>query len=158
MQTTSRFNSKSIIFLICTFFISYSFAAQEIDINSEGLVFSGYDPVAYHVSGKALEGGKKFEIEHMGGKLRFASEQNKTLFLANQDTYLPAYGGFCAYGVRVGKKFNGDPNSWIIKNDQLYFFLNDGTKVIWSKEEDKNLEISDRLWDKVKHKPLSIAE
>lgn len=158
MKIKSWHNIKNIILFISAFFINCAFAAQEIDINAAGLVFDGYDPVAYHLSGQAMEGKESFEIKYLDGKMRFTSETNKDLFLANQDAYLPAYGGYCTYGVRVGKKFNDDPNTWIIKNNQLYFFLNDGTKVIWSKEEEKNLEISDRLWSKVKYKPLSIAE
>lgn len=160
MHTKSWLNAKEVLILcfINTFLVHAAFAAQEIDINAEGLVFNGYDLVAYHVSEKAVEGKAAFQIEYMGGKLRFVSEENKKIFLAKQGDYLPAYGGFCAYGVRVGKKFNGVPNSWTIKNNKLYFFLNDATKIIWSKEQDKNLEISDRLWSKVKYKPISVAE
>ena len=30
-------------------------------------------------------------------------------FKQDPDRYVPQYGGFCAFGVSVGKKFDGDP-------------------------------------------------
>ena len=33
-------------------------------------------------------------------------------FKADPERYAPQYGGFCAYGVAVGKKFDIDPSSW----------------------------------------------
>jgi len=37
---------------------------------------------------------------------------------------LPQNGGFCTYGVSVGKKFDGDPEYHAIIDDKLYVFLN----------------------------------
>lgn len=156
MRIKTSCNIKFIMFFISIFFVSKVIAVQEIDVNDAGLIFNGHDPVAYHLLGKALEGKKQFEADYMNGKLRFISKENKELFLANQSNYLPAYAGHCTYGVRMGKKFNGDPNVWAIENDKLYFFLNDGTKAAWLNEKEKNIEISNRLWGKVKYKPLSI--
>ena len=36
---------------------------------------------------------------------------------------LPAYGGFCAYGVALGKKFDDDPRYWKIVDGKLYLNL-----------------------------------
>jgi len=36
----------------------------------------------------------------------------------------PKNGGFCTYGVSVGKKFDGDPEYDTVIDDKLYVFLN----------------------------------
>ena len=48
-----------------------------------------------------------------------ASEANKKTFEANPQKYLPAFGGYCAYGVSVGKKFVGDPNVWEVVDGRM---------------------------------------
>lgn len=39
----------------------------------------------------------------------FASKATRDRFAGDPDRYLPQYGGFCAFGVAVGKKLDADP-------------------------------------------------
>jgi hypothetical protein len=41
---------------------------------------------------------------HGGVTYRFASAANRAAFLAEPGTYLPQYGGYCAYGMARGYK------------------------------------------------------
>lgn len=80
---------------------SLSVAAANYE-NSVAAV-SGYDLVAYHTAGKATKGNGYNVSVHDGITYLFANEDNKKAFDANPAKYLPAYGGWCAFGVSVGK-------------------------------------------------------
>jgi hypothetical protein len=46
--------------------------------------------------------------------------------VTNPEKYVPAYGGYCAFGISVGKKFIGDPEVWRIVDGRLYLNLDTG--------------------------------
>ena len=46
-------------------------------------------------------------------------------FKASPSRYLPQNGGFCTFGVSVGKKFDGDPKFAAVIDNKLYLFLNE---------------------------------
>ncbi len=88
------------------------------------LALHGYDPVAFFANGKPTLGDAKYAAAHDGAAYYFASEANLAAFEADPARYLPQYGGYCAYGVSVGKKFDGDPRFWKIVDSKLYVNLN----------------------------------
>ena len=45
-------------------------------------------------------------------------------FEADPAAYLPQNGGYCTFGVSVGKKFDGDPEFQAVIDEKLYVFLN----------------------------------
>src|SRR2546428_4990903 len=89
--------------------------------NTPGLV--GYDPVAYFTDGKPVRGSGYHVTVHDGVTYVFTTEEHKKMFEANPQKYLPAYGGYCAYGVAVGEKFVLDPEAGKIVDGVLYFNL-----------------------------------
>ncbi|MEO1160082.1 MAG: YHS domain-containing (seleno)protein, partial [Pseudomonadota bacterium] len=101
-------------------FITNSVAASEINVApgktlaGPGLAVHGFDPVAYFAEGKPAQGSAEFSVVHGDATYRFASASNMKAFRANPDKYVPAFGGYCAYGVAVGAKFDGDPRYWKI--------------------------------------------
>jgi len=92
--------------------------AQDYAHSTPGI--SGYDPVAYFTEGKPVKGNGYNVVDFRGVTYAFASEENKEMFEANPEKYVPAYGGWCAYGVAVGKKFVADPEVWKIVKGKLY--------------------------------------
>ena len=62
---------------------------------------------------------------------------------------LPAYGGFCAYGVALGKKFDGDPRYWRIIDGKLYLNLNGDIQAEWSKDIPANISKAQSNWTKI---------
>ncbi len=85
---------------------------------------SGYDPVAFFTDSKPVNGSPAITATHQGATYFFATEEHKRLFEQNPDRYVPQYGGFCAYGVALGKLFPVDINTWQIRNGKLYLNLN----------------------------------
>jgi YHS domain-containing protein len=83
----------------------------------------GYDLVSYRTGEKPLPGNGNHLSEVDGVIYLFVSDENKKAFDKNPEKYLPVYGGYCAYGVAVGKKFVGDPHVWKIVDGRLYLNL-----------------------------------
>ncbi|MEQ8666799.1 MAG: YHS domain-containing (seleno)protein [Rhodospirillales bacterium] len=136
-----------------------AFAAEEINVSKAGVAIHGYDPVAYHRENTPVEGKQAFSAQHDGATYWFASAENRDAFLQAPDTYAPAYGGWCAYGVRVGRKFNTDPQAFGIVNGRLYFYLDLGTQKVWEEDVARNIAIADRIWPSIKATPArQLAE
>ena len=110
----------------------------------------GYDVVAYHTEGAAKRGTGWHVASHEGTTYLFSSKKNRKLFVKNPDKYLPEYGGYCAYGLSVGKKFYADPTVWKVVDGRL--FLNLDTKIQQKFESDlsDNIQKADANWPNVK--------
>ncbi|MBE9564370.1 MAG: hypothetical protein IMF17_03920, partial [Proteobacteria bacterium] len=70
------------------------------------------------------------------------------------EQYAPMYGGYCAYGVRMGKKLDIDPLAFEINDGHLYVLLNRSTHRIWKQDMEKNIQISDMLWPQIQIKSV----
>lgn len=100
-----------------------------------GLGAKGYDVVAYFTKGKATEGSSNYTSQYGGVTWQFANEENRDMFAANPAKFAPQYGGFCAWGVSVGKLFDVDPvNGWKIVDGKLYLNFNGDINTTFSKD------------------------
>ena len=130
------------------------FAAEETDLNLSwtGLALRGVDPVSYFVEGAPKEGRRDISVEYKGGTYRFMSAKNKALFEANPEAYLPAYGGFCAYGTAVNAKVDGDPYIWHIVDNQLYLNINRSIDREWQTNVPGYIADANKNWKHLKFK------
>lgn len=118
------------------------------------LAVHGYDPVAYFTDGKPVIGDAKHTAVYNGAAYYFASADHKKAFEANPVKYAPAYGGFCTFGVSVGKKFDGNPQYWTVKNDKLYLNLNGEIFNTFKKDVDGNIKKAEKNWMTIEHKAV----
>jgi YHS domain-containing protein len=134
-------------------------AADEVNVSrgvtlaGPGLAAHGYDVVAFFTEGKPVIGTDAYAVAHDGGTYRFASQANLDAFKAEPAKYVPAYGGFCAYGVALGKKFDGDPRYWKIVDGRLYLNLNGDIQAEWSKDVPGNISKAGTNWDRIEATP-----
>lgn len=144
---------RTLIGLVLTIGVLITMPALAIEKNLDetGLALHGYDPVSYFEASSPIKGNEKFMAEHDGARYQFASIDSLEKFRANPDRYTPQYGGYCAYGVRVGRKFDIDPDAYRVVDDKLYLQLNFGTQVIWLINLRENINVADKIW------PLIIA-
>jgi len=124
----------------------------EVNTDATGLVIRGYDPVAFFKEGRPIPGRSDLSVEYGGGKYLFATAANRDAFKASPETYAPQYGGYCAYGVAVGKKFDIDPSSWRLEGTKLYFNLNPMILEKWSAEVKEYIAKADKNWPKIREK------
>ena len=130
MRTFGIVAKSTLLALAAVFSITTAQASIEVNIN-DGAAVHGYDVVAYFTEGKAVAGNGAYTAEHDGATYRFASADNRDVFIANPAEYAPQYGGFCAFGTAMGRKFDGDPLAWAINDGKLYLNLNKGVQKRW---------------------------
>ncbi len=117
----------------------------------------GYDVVSYHTDKRPIRGNGHFVAVHDGITYQFANAENKKAFTANPEKYIPAYGGYCAFGVSVGKKFIGDPEVWRIVDGRLYLNLDTRIQQDWAKDISGRIAKADKNWMKIQDKsPASL--
>jgi YHS domain-containing protein len=112
----------------------------------------GYDLVSYHTGAKPLRGNGNHVAVHDGVTYLFASQANRQQFEATPEKYLPAYGGYCAYGVAIGKKFVGDPDVWEIVDGTLYLNLDNKIKGLWLRDVAGHITKANAHWPRIETK------
>ena len=80
-----------------------------------------------------------------------SSQAHLESFKQGPERYLPQYGGFCAYGVSVGQKSDGDPRLWKIEDGNLYLNLNEQIYATFLEDVDGNIEKADDNWLDIEH-------
>jgi len=118
----------------------------------------GYDVVAYWIledGQPAVLGNQLITSEYQGYKFHFASEFNREIFESDPEKYLPAWGGYCAYGVSVeiaqqSELFSvkSDPNQWVILDDRLFLFRGEEAKHLFVADKDTLIPAGDSLWSR----------
>ena len=128
-----------------------AFAANEIALPAVG----GYDVVAYFTEDKAIKGSGFHAAEYDGQSYLFSSKENKAKFESSPNQYLPQFGGWCAYGVSVSKKFYVDPTVFEIVGGKLYLNLDKDIQKKWAGDKDNNIKTAHKNWENIKSKNSS---
>jgi len=137
------------------FLLGVQVARADDDIAHSTVGVGGYDLVSYQTNQKPLRGNGHNVSVHDGVTYLFASAENRTTFEADPSKYLPAYGGYCAFAVSVGKKFFGDPEVWRVVDDRLYLNLDTKIQDLWLEDTSAKIEVADKLWEEIENVPAS---
>ena len=126
MKPSLFFQAMSVSIAIST----AAFAADEYNVgngltlNGNPLGMHGIDPVSMFDSSAPSQGDAVYTSTFDGVDYYFASIEAQHAFEAEPLKYLPEFGGFCAFGVYVGKKLDGDVRYADIVEGKLYLFVN----------------------------------
>ncbi|MBT8485045.1 MAG: YHS domain-containing protein [Phycisphaerales bacterium] len=126
---------------------------NSFNLPSSGVAIEGYCPVAYFAVNKPVKGKSEFASDYAGVTYHFVSADAKRAFDANPTKFLPAYGGWCAFGMSIGDKFPIDPHAFKIVNGRLLLFLrnaNVDARELWNQsDESRSLSKAATHWQKV---------
>jgi len=122
--------------------------------SSDGVAIRGYDPVAYFRNGGPRLGKPELSVRHGGAVWRFASAEHKALFEADPERYLPAYGGFCAYGTSRGYLVKIEPEAWSIVDGRLYLNYDLGVRETWTRRTKTYIARADGNWPRLTPKDI----
>ena len=111
----------------------------------------GVDPVAFIEIGNRVEGRAEHSATHDGVAYYFSTAANRKAFERSPAKYLPQNGGFCTYGVSVGKKFDGDPQFASVLGGKLYVFLNEEIFQAYQKDRQGTITKAAKNWKEIKH-------
>ena len=114
-----------------------------------GVAIRGYDPVAYFRDGGPRLGKPEFSVRHGGAIWHFGSAEHKALFEADPERYLPAYGGFCAYGTSRGYLVKIEPEAWSIVDGRLYLNYDLDVRKTWLKRTKTYIARADGSWPRL---------
>ncbi len=120
MRTISRRNAVRLLAIAMASISGIS--TQVVAAGSTPLAINGYDPVAYFVAGKPMQGSPQFETEYDQRVYRFSSAENLARFKADPAHYAPQYKGQCALDLADGKVSPVVPDAWLIRDGKLYVF------------------------------------
>ena len=132
--------------------VSMAVLAAGVDINTDDkdLAIKGYDPVAYFTVQQAKLGTSDYSATYNGATYHFVSEANKERFEANPTGYVPEYGGYCAFGVAMNKKFDTDPEAWKVVDGKLYLNLDISVQKRWLEDTAGYIASADTNWTNIK--------
>ena len=125
--------------------------APGLSIAGAPVALHGFDPVAYFTERMPVRGSDALVHVYEDVAYRFSSQAHLDAFKQDPARYLPQYGGFCAYGVSVGKKFDGDPRLWKVEDGKLYLNLNEEIYATFLEDVDGNIEKADDNWLDIEH-------
>lgn len=126
------------------------------DVAYDTVAVQGYDLVSYQIGdGVPVKGNGHNVASHEGITYLFSNGDNKKTFEANPEKYLPAYGGYCAFGVTKGKKFVSDPLAYKIVDGKLYLNLDAKIQRLWVKDIPGNITEANGNWKDIKATPAA---
>lgn len=149
---------KSIMWSIALASLSFGSlqaADVSVSVDKNAVILNGYDAVAYFTKSSAVKGSQNYTAVHNNSIYQFSSAKNRDTFNKNPEKYAPQYGGFCAYGAALGKKFEVDGKAFEVVDNKLYVNKNAEVYEIWDKEEAKNIKTADKKWVDIKDKAAS---
>ena len=111
----------------------------------------GVDPVALSTLNAVAEGDAAYTVVNDGIAYYFTSEDSARRFKADPAKYKPQFGGFCAYAIAVGKKFDGDPQYADIVDGKLYVFVNAAVFEKYKKNRKSTIEKAHKTWPSIQH-------
>lgn len=112
----------------------------------EGTAVGGYDAVAYHTTGQAVQGSEAITLSYQGAVWRFANDENRRLFEADPEAYAPQYGGHCAWAAAQGYLAQGDPEVWRIVDGRLFLNASQGINRRWLRDVPGFIRQADENW------------
>ncbi len=137
---------KYVFGLLLVLFSVEAFAKDRFYQGRSSGAIRGYDVVAYYTQSDAVRGSKKITYKYGGAEWRFASEENRDLFKADPEKYVPQYGGYCAKAMSGDRFLKIDPKAWTIIDDKLYLNYSSRTRATWRTEQGDLIAQADGYW------------
>ena len=118
----------------------------------------GYCPVCYVAKNVAAKGTDEFKAEHNGETYLFVSKDALDAFNATPEKFLPAYDGYCAYGMSLGKKFESDPTAFSVIDGKIYLNKDADIQKLFKKNTKGAIVKADRHWKALEMKEKAMME
>lgn len=153
---TTNLKTVAIITIAALMFTGSAYAADEHNVSTGvttagvPLGLHGIDPVALSTLNAVAEGDATWTVTHDGVAYYFASQASAQRFKTKPEGYLPQYGGFCAFAVAKGKKFDGDPMFADIVDGKLYLFVNGAIFQQYLADKENILRKAEETWPSIR--------
>ena len=155
MTNTRKITAAAIVIALTA--PASSFATDEYNVSNgvttagASLGLHGVDAVTLSTLNAVAEGDAAHTVVQNGVAYYFASAESARRFKAEPERYMPQYGGFCAFAVALGKKFDGDPRFADIVDGKLYLFVNAEVFEKYKKDSKRILAKAEATWPSIQH-------
>ena len=105
----------------------------------DGIAVGGYDLISYRDADGPIVGDKKYAADYDGATYLFANQANRDKFVQNPTRFLPAYSGFCAITLALGRVTCPEYTNFKIEGDRLLLFEITGFtngRTLWNSDPD----------------------
>lgn len=128
--------------------------ATRFCLTDEGYPMGGYDPVSF-LGSELKEGNPEFLVNYQGAKFIFSSSDNAREFEKDPERFLPAYGGWCAVCIAMGKKHVPNFDNFKLENGKILFFettVFTNGRVLWDADPEKNRKNANQNYENLVNK------
>ena len=115
--------------------------------HENGLALKGYDPVSYFIDNKAIKGSQEFRFSWSGLDWHFTSQRHLDLFIESPERYVPAYGGYCAFGASYAYKAKPKMDAFYIHEGKLYLNFAKYVQKRWLETLKEKTASADQQWE-----------
>jgi len=107
----------------------------------------GYDVTSYFTgNGVPVKGSKAHKVTYKGADYFFSSASNAEKFKKSPATFVPQYGGHCAWAMSRGSLAPGDPTLSKVVDGKLYLNFSKGVQQNWLKDISGFINKADEKW------------
>jgi YHS domain-containing protein len=124
---------------------------HKVNVDSNGVILKGYDPVAYFTQNKAIKGSSKYQSTYQGAIYYFSSAADLGAFKKDPAKYAPQYGGFCANGIKNNQLTDTDPTVFFIVKGKLYVCSSPAAEKEFRVRSLEDIIKADRNWYQLNH-------
>ncbi len=104
------------------------------NIDKEGILMEGYDPVSYFSDNKPVKGDSQFSARYNGATYLFSSQHHADMFKEHPEMFAPLYGSFCGYAMAFGRRRPVNPEYWNIVDGHLILQHSKGAWDLFNKD------------------------
>ena len=118
----------------------------------DGVSLGGYDVVSYRKAGGPTLGSPELSAEHEGDTYYFSRQAHLTEFNHDPDRYVPAYSGFCAITLALGRVTCPEYTNFAIQDDHLLLFEITGFtngRTLWNTNPSEFRSKADSNFEKI---------
>jgi len=108
------------------------------------VILFGYDVVSYFTESVPRLGLASIESDYQGVTFRFAKPEDKALFDATPEKYIPQFGAYCTNGIVYAIPAGGNADTWKIIDGKLYIFGGQGSMDGFMLDVPRNMALADK--------------
>lgn len=139
----------ALLSIAVSMFLPWYFQVNTGEVYSvDGVALSGTDPVAYFTDKQSVKGNATITHTYKDATWHFSNAENREMFAANPNKYVPAYGGYCSYGMAYGGQYPTVPEAWVIVDGRLYLNYSKDMQSRWTEDQAKLIKAANDNWAK----------
>jgi hypothetical protein len=116
------------------------------DGGDEHVILFGHDVVSYFTEGTHRMGLPSIKSEYKSVTFRFSKPENKALFDAAPERYIPQFGAYCTNGIVYAIPAGGNADTWKIIDGKLYIFGGQGALDGFMLDVPRNMALAHKYW------------